>query len=77
MCLNWLEQFGKLSGTKCEATGEASEFGCHLVGEKRRVLSIHYLGQKVMSKFKMSTPYEGSHTSERSGFVCISHVMTP
>lgn len=34
MCLNWLEQFGKLLATKCKATGETSEFGCRLVGEK-------------------------------------------
>jgi len=32
--INWLQQFGKLSGTKCEAIGEASEFGCRLVGKK-------------------------------------------
>ena len=40
----------------------------------RRVLSIYFLRQKAKSKFKECRQYEGSHTSERSGYACISHV---
>ena len=36
--INWLEQFGKLSGTKCEAIGENSELVEGVIPFKLQIL---------------------------------------